>query len=85
MKKAAAEKANGRSDEPDEYLAGVPEPAPQHLKKNSRRVIRAAEPPEATEAHQLSEIHHIQYQGPLPGGLPRFFEDCSFVSPMSLL
>jgi len=47
-KRGSAAKGKGAPKSIDEYLAGVPEPAPQHLNK-VRAAIRSAAPREATE------------------------------------
>jgi len=63
----------------DEYLAGVPEPARSTLQK-VRAAIRAAAPPEATEAISY-RIPTFQYKGGLVG-FAAFENHCSFF-PMS--
>jgi len=78
MKKAAAN-GNLPPKNVDEYLAGVPEPARSTLKK-IRAVIRAAVPPEATEAISY-RIPTFKYQGPLLG-FAAFSKHCSLF-PMS--
>ena len=63
----------------DEYLAGVPEPARTTLNK-VRAAIRAAVPPEATEAITY-RIPTFKYKGPLVG-FGAFSDHCSLF-PMS--
>jgi uncharacterized protein YdhG (YjbR/CyaY superfamily) len=63
----------------DEYLAGVPEPAHGTLQK-IRAMIRAAAPPEATEAISYG-IPAFRCQGALVG-YAAFKDHCSFF-PMS--
>jgi uncharacterized protein YdhG (YjbR/CyaY superfamily) len=63
----------------DEYLAGVPEPARSTLNK-IRAVIRAAVPPEATEAMSYG-MPAFRYKGALVG-FAAFSNHCSFF-PMS--
>jgi uncharacterized protein YdhG (YjbR/CyaY superfamily) len=63
----------------DEYLAGVPEPARSTLNK-IRAVIRAAVPPEATEAISYG-MPSFRYKGALVG-FAAFSNHCSFF-PMS--
>jgi uncharacterized protein YdhG (YjbR/CyaY superfamily) len=64
----------------DEYLAGVPEPARTTLSK-VRAAIRAAAPPEATEAIGYG-MPTFRYKGALVG-FAAFSKHCSFF-PMSL-
>ncbi len=63
----------------DEYLAGVPEPARSTLNK-VRAVIRAAAPPEATEAISYG-IPTLKYKGSLVA-FAAFSKHCSLF-PMS--
>lgn len=64
----------------DEYFAGVPEPARSTLSK-VRAAIRAAAPPEATEAIGYG-MPTFRYKGALVG-FAAFSNHCSFF-PMSL-
>ena len=75
MKKASSVTANAV----DAYLAGVAEPARTTLNK-IRATIRAAAPPEATEAISYG-MPAFQYKGPLMG-FAAFTKHCSLF-PMS--
>jgi len=75
----SAAKGNVAPKNVDEYLAGVPEPARTTLSK-VRAVIRAAVPPDATEAISY-RIPTFKYKGPLLG-FAAFSNHCSLF-PMS--
>ena len=75
----SAAKGNVAPKNVDEYLAGVPEPARTTLSK-VRAVIRAAVPPDATEAISY-RIPTFKYKGPLLG-FAGFSNHCSLF-PMS--
>jgi uncharacterized protein YdhG (YjbR/CyaY superfamily) len=85
MKKAkrvtrnSAMKGNAAPKDVDEYLAGVPEPARSTLNK-VRAMIRAAAPPEATEAISYG-IPTFKYKGALVA-FAAFTNHCSLF-PMS--
>ncbi len=85
MKKAkrvtrnSAMKGTAAPRDVDEYLAGVPEPARSTLNK-VRAVIRAAAPPEATEAISYG-IPTLKYKGSLVA-FAAFSKHCSLF-PMS--
>ena len=85
MKKAnfgdrgSAAKGNAAPKSVDEYLAGVPEPARSTLNR-VRAAIRAAVPPEATEAISY-RMPTFRYKGPLLG-FAAFANHCGLY-PMS--
>ncbi len=79
MKSADGADAGSKPATVDEYLAGVPEPARTTLGK-IRAMIRAAAPPEATEAISYG-MPSFRYKGALVA-YAAFSRHCSFF-PMS--
>ena len=80
--RGSAAKGNGAPKNVDEYLAGVPEPARSTLNK-IRAVIRAAVPPDATEAISYG-IPAFKYKGPLVW-FAAFSKHCSLFPTASVI
>src|SRR5437870_12403996 len=80
--RSSAAKGNGAPKNVDEYLAGVPEPARNTLKK-IRAAIRSAVPAEATEAISYG-IPTFKYKGPLVW-FAAFSNHCSLFPAASVI
>src|SRR2546427_9300032 len=80
--RSSAAKGNDAPKNVDEYLAGVPEPARNTLKK-IRAAIRSAVPAEATEAISYG-IPTFKYKGPLVW-FAAFSNHCSLFPTASVI